>query len=227
MDTTVGATGFRDIEGRYLSSATAPPIFFCRAASARLDYSTKSGDGLRFPPAALEDAWQELNKDGLVEADPARMKLATTIVALASVGETDPGNYPQRLMIDGCGTRNELNDDPLHGFLVGLRMMSELMADLPNGHPGCLVASYCYQDRLFDKEVRALNASAVLNWRKRFRQRLDLIAERYPKAAIIGPLISADSPARASAWHRGRSRRHAPGYACPRRRRTGNRTPSH
>jgi hypothetical protein len=40
---------------------------------------------------ALEDAWQELNKDGLVDADPARMKLATTIVALASVGETDPG----------------------------------------------------------------------------------------------------------------------------------------
>src|SRR6476661_2187204 len=28
---------------------------------------------------------------------------------------------------------DELNDDPLHGFLVGLRMMSELMADLPNG----------------------------------------------------------------------------------------------
>ena len=32
--------------------------------------------------AALEDAWQELNKDGLVEADPARMKLATTIGAI-------------------------------------------------------------------------------------------------------------------------------------------------
>ena len=63
---------------------------------------------------------------------------------------------------------DELNDDPLHGFLVGLRMMSELMADLPNGHPGCLVASYCYQDRLFDKEVRAITASAVLNWRKGF-----------------------------------------------------------
>ena len=36
---------------------------------------------------------------------------------------------------------DELNEDPLHGFLVGLKMMSELMADLPNGHPGCLVAS--------------------------------------------------------------------------------------
>jgi TetR/AcrR family transcriptional repressor of nem operon len=75
---------------------------------------------------------------------------------------------------------DELNEDPLHGFLVGLKMLSELMADLPNGHPGCVVASYCYQDRLFDKEVRELNAAAVLNWRKRFRQRLDRIAERYP-----------------------------------------------
>jgi TetR/AcrR family transcriptional regulator, transcriptional repressor for nem operon len=73
-----------------------------------------------------------------------------------------------------------LNEDPLHGFLVGLKMLSELMADLPNGHPGCLVASFCYQDRLFDKEVRELNAAAVLGWRKRFRQRLDLIAARYP-----------------------------------------------
>jgi hypothetical protein len=38
--------------------------------------------------AALEDAWQELSKDGKVEAK-ARGKLRTTMVALASVGETD------------------------------------------------------------------------------------------------------------------------------------------
>jgi TetR/AcrR family transcriptional regulator, transcriptional repressor for nem operon len=80
---------------------------------------------------------------------------------------------------------DELNEDPLHGFLVGLKMMSELMADLPNGHPGCLVASFCYQDRLFDKEVRDLNAKAVLNWRKRFRERLELIAARYPPKGSV------------------------------------------
>ena len=39
--------------------------------------------------AALEDAWQELIKDGNLEAAPARNKLRTTMVALASVGETD------------------------------------------------------------------------------------------------------------------------------------------
>ena len=75
---------------------------------------------------------------------------------------------------------DELNEDPLHGFLVGLKMLSEMMADLPTGHPGCLVASYCYQDRLFDKDVRDLNRAALLAWRARFRTRLGLIAERYP-----------------------------------------------
>lgn len=80
---------------------------------------------------------------------------------------------------------DELNEDPLHGFLVGLKMLSEMMADLPSGHPGCLVAAYCYQDRLFDKEVRDLNATAVLNWRKRFRERLDLIAARYPPRIAV------------------------------------------
>jgi len=80
---------------------------------------------------------------------------------------------------------DELNEDPLHGFLVGLKMMSEMFADLPNGHPGCLVASFCYQDRLFDKEVRDLNASAVLGWRTRFKQRLERIAERYPPRVAV------------------------------------------
>ncbi len=78
------------------------------------------------------------------------------------------------------GRADQLNDDPLHGFLVGLKMLAELVADLPNGHPGCLVASYCYQDRLFDQQVRDLNAQSVLLWRARFRERLDRIAERYP-----------------------------------------------
>jgi TetR/AcrR family transcriptional repressor of nem operon len=80
---------------------------------------------------------------------------------------------------------DELNEDPLHGFLVGLKLMSEMFADLPNGHPGCLIAAYCYQDRLFDKDVRELTASAVLAWRGRFRERLDLIARRYPPRAAV------------------------------------------
>jgi TetR/AcrR family transcriptional regulator, transcriptional repressor for nem operon len=75
---------------------------------------------------------------------------------------------------------DELSEDPLHGFLVGLKMLAEAMADLPTGHPGCLVAAYCYQDRLFDSEVRDLYTTAMLGWRRRFRERLDRIAAIYP-----------------------------------------------
>ncbi|HEY7646224.1 MAG TPA: TetR/AcrR family transcriptional regulator [Hyphomicrobiales bacterium] len=80
---------------------------------------------------------------------------------------------------------DELDEDPLHGFLVGLRLLSEAMADLPTGHPGCLVAAYCYQDRLFDKDVRDLYTAAMLGWRHRFRERLDLIAARYPPRIAV------------------------------------------
>lgn len=80
---------------------------------------------------------------------------------------------------------DQLDEDPLHGFLVGLKMLSEVMADLPTGHPGCLVAAYCYQDRLFDREVRDLYTSAMLGWRRRFRERLDRIAARYPPRIAV------------------------------------------
>ena len=75
---------------------------------------------------------------------------------------------------------DELHEDPLHGFLIGLKMFAEMMADLPTGHPGCLVASYCYQENLFNRDVRELNTAGVLGWRRRFRERFDRIAERYP-----------------------------------------------
>lgn len=84
------------------------------------------------------------------------------------------------LLDDLFNRADELHEDPLHSFLIGLKMFAELMADLPNGHPGCLVASYCYQEQLFNKDVRELNTTGVLAWRARFRERLDLIAERYP-----------------------------------------------
>jgi AcrR family transcriptional regulator len=75
---------------------------------------------------------------------------------------------------------DELSDDPLHGFLIFLKLFADAAADLPNGHPGCIVASYVYQDHLFSREVREMTAEGHRIWRRRFRERLDRIAERYP-----------------------------------------------
>lgn len=87
----------------------------------------------------------------------------------------------EEVMLDELFTRaDELHEDPLHGFLVGLKMFAEVMSDLPASHPGCLVAAFCYQEQLFNKDVRDLNAAGVLCWRRRFRARLELIRESYP-----------------------------------------------
>jgi AcrR family transcriptional regulator len=64
----------------------------------------------------------------------------------------------------------DLTDDPLQSFLLGLKLLSELLADLPNGHPGCLVATVCYYERIFDHEIQETNRNAVLAWRRRFGQ---------------------------------------------------------
>jgi TetR/AcrR family transcriptional repressor of nem operon len=86
-----------------------------------------------------------------------------------------------REILDGIFRRgDELHDDPLHGFLVGLKLFAEMMGNLPEAHPGCLAASFAYQDQLFNREIRQLNAEGILAWRKRFRERLDLIAAKYP-----------------------------------------------
>jgi len=90
---------------------------------------------------------------------------------------------------------DELNDDPLHGLLVALKLFAEMMANLPEAHPGCIAASFCYQDQLFNKKVRDMNAASVLAWRERFRERLDRIVKKYPPRGAIDLEALADMAA--------------------------------
>jgi AcrR family transcriptional regulator len=101
-----------------------------------------------------------------------------------------------RVVLDDIFRRgDELNEDPLHGFLVGLKLFAEMMANLPEAHPGCLAASFCYQDQLFNREIHDLNAEGILAWRNRFRERLDIIAGRYPPRFELDFEAAADMAA--------------------------------
>lgn len=80
---------------------------------------------------------------------------------------------------------DSLSDDPLQSFLIFLRLFSEMMSDLPAEHPGCIIASYCYQDRLFDGVVRKKTADNLLRWRSLFREKLDAIAETHPPKVAV------------------------------------------
>ena len=83
------------------------------------------------------------------------------------------------LFDDVLARGRELSDDPLEAFLIALKLLAEATADLPDKFPGCLVATFCYQERLFDVEVHALYHKIVLDWRRRFRLCLDTICARY------------------------------------------------
>jgi TetR/AcrR family transcriptional regulator, transcriptional repressor for nem operon len=99
----------------------------------------------------------------------------------------------ERVLFDNLFARaDELSDDPLHAFLVALKLFSELFENLSEAHPGCLTAAYCYQERLFDRHVRDLNAAGILAWRKRFRDRLEAIAKVYPPRLPVNLTDVAD-----------------------------------
>jgi TetR/AcrR family transcriptional regulator, transcriptional repressor for nem operon len=97
-----------------------------------------------------------------------------------------------RLFDEIFGRGRELSDDPLQAFLIGLKLMAEIMADLPNGHPGCLIASICYQERLFDREVRQINTTAVEGWNARFLGYLEDIAAVHPPREPVALADIAD-----------------------------------
>ena len=77
------------------------------------------------------------------------------------------------------GRARELDDDPLHVLLIAMKLLAEMLKDAPNGHPGCLVATFCFAERSFDRQVRELGRKWVLAWRARFLAELESIVQHY------------------------------------------------
>ncbi|MDO3720713.1 TetR/AcrR family transcriptional regulator [Marinobacter sp. chi1] len=85
-----------------------------------------------------------------------------------------------------------LSEDPLHQLLIFLKLFADLMSDLAEAHPGCLVAGFTYESQQFDDEVRNLIKSGVLSWRKMIAERLEAAKEKYPAVCEIDTETLAD-----------------------------------
>ncbi|HEU0283835.1 MAG TPA: TetR/AcrR family transcriptional regulator [Sphingomicrobium sp.] len=71
----------------------------------------------------------------------------------------------------------ELSDDPLQSFLIFLNIYAQMMDDMNALHPGCMVATVTYQERMFDAEVRQMNVDYLRKMRARFVRWLEEIVE--------------------------------------------------
>ena len=74
----------------------------------------------------------------------------------------------------------ELSEDPLHSYLIFLKLLAEMLSEEFGQHPGCLVAIITFQDQAFDRQVWEMNTEGVLAWRRRFRDWVGEIAAAYP-----------------------------------------------
>jgi AcrR family transcriptional regulator len=86
----------------------------------------------------------------------------------------------------------ELTDDPLQQMLVFVKLLAEMMENLEGLHPGCLVASFTYESHQVNEVVRKIVEDSVLDWRRLFREQIDLIDEKYKANAEADSIHLAD-----------------------------------
>jgi len=75
---------------------------------------------------------------------------------------------------------DELSEDPLQQMLIFLKLLAEAMANLPDVHPGCLIATFTSANQQLNEDVKKLTADCTLDWRQLFSKRLQAASERTP-----------------------------------------------
>ena len=89
-------------------------------------------------------------------------------------------------IFDALETRaRELSDDPLQSMLILLNLYAQMMDDMEALHPGCMVATVTYQERIFDPELKQMNVDYLLRMRERFARWFGEIAAAYPPRAEV------------------------------------------
>ena len=75
------------------------------------------------------------------------------------------------VILDQLTERARARDDPLQSFLIFIKLFAEMMDDMEALHPGCMVATVTYQERMFDAELKQMNVDYLLSMRRRFDRR--------------------------------------------------------
>jgi len=87
---------------------------------------------------------------------------------------------------------DSLSEDPLQQMLIFLKLLAEAMGNLPETHPGCLVASFTYENQQFNDDVKQIICDCLVGWRKLFIKKLASIDDVHPMKVEADILELAD-----------------------------------
>lgn len=100
--------------------------------------------------------------------------------------------HDDKIFSDLFAKADGLTEDPLHQLLIFLKLLAEMMGQMEDTHPGCLVASFTYESQQFSDEVRDQVKVGLLRWRKLISERLEQILEKYRPHEVISTEVLAD-----------------------------------
>jgi TetR/AcrR family transcriptional regulator, transcriptional repressor for nem operon len=112
-------------------------------------------------------------KGGFFHHFPSKQALARALVERYVAADL-------KLLDDLLARVEAESDDPLDQLLRFVDLQEDVIDDFGGNVPGCLYASFCYEQELVDDTTRGLIADAVRAWRVRTRVKLDEVAARYP-----------------------------------------------
>lgn len=81
---------------------------------------------------------------------------------------------------DNLARAEKLATDPLQQLLVFIALYEEQFAALDQPFPGCLFASFIYENKLFDEGTLVILRRNALAWRAAIRTKLEAAAARHP-----------------------------------------------
>lgn len=104
-------------------------------------------------------------------------------LARALVGRYEA--HDEDLMDRHMGEAERRSSDPLEQVLIFVQLFEEQMEQLAEPYPGCLFASYCYQNEMFDEETEAIVQRGLLRWREQLGEKFrEVLEERRPRADV-------------------------------------------
>ena len=86
----------------------------------------------------------------------------------------------------------KLASDPLQQLLVLIALYEEEFEALDEPFPGCLFASYIYENKLFDEKTIEVLRESTLMWRRVAREMLDRVAAAHPPRVPVDMESLAD-----------------------------------